>query len=190
MIVRSTALLALLALTVAVPAPAAPAAPAAPDHPLRLAQYTDPSMPLPPSQMRRRTLKREKPEVPPFALPTAPITTPGATPESLPPPGGAEFPPYEKELLRLAEVLGAVHYLNGLCGDPLDGTWRARMERLLEAEGAKTVWRERLIGSFNTGYRSFERSYRDCTPAAARATRIYLSEGQQLAGAMKAKYAN
>ena len=42
-------------------------------------------------------------------------------------------PPYEQDLMRLSEILGALHYLRPLCGAP-DGTlWRDEMQALIEA---------------------------------------------------------
>lgn len=180
--------LAAMCVLAALLSPATPASAEPAQRPVLLAQFSDPSMPLPPRETRRRA-PRPSPDIPPFALPTAPLTTPRPAPEIVSP-GGGEFPPYEKELLRLAEILGAVHYLSGLCGDSHDDTWRVQMERLLDAEAARATWRERLVGSFNSGYRGFERTYRSCTPAAARASELYLVEGQQLTGAIKARYAN
>jgi uncharacterized protein (TIGR02301 family) len=89
-------------------------------------------------------------------------------------------PPYEKELLRLAEILGALHYLRPLCGEADGQTWRAKMSELMDAEGGAEPQRERLAGAFNAGYRGFQRSYRSCTPSAQIAADRYLEEGARL----------
>src|ERR1700732_1572144 len=51
-------------------------------------------------------------------------------PEAEPPP-----PPYDPEIQRLAEILGALTYLDALCASNPPGDWRAKMQALLEAEG-------------------------------------------------------
>ena len=44
--------------------------------------------------------------------------------------------------------------------------------------------------NFNTGYRSSERTYRTCTPAAELAVKRYLDEGVKLARDVTARYSN
>ena len=46
-----------------------------------------------------------------------------------------EGKPYDEKLLRLAEILGAVHYLRELCSANEGLYWRERMKELLDAEG-------------------------------------------------------
>ncbi len=100
------------------------------------------------------------------------------------------LPPYQEELIRLAEILGAVHYLRALCGADEGELWRAQMEALLEAEEPGPKWRAQLVEEFNLGYRTFERSYRRCTASAVLATRRYMNEGAELALATQNTYAN
>ena len=157
---------------------------------LRLAaRGDDPALPV--TTKPRRSRPQPNPSVSPFALPTAPIIVnpeeaqkPGASP------GGSEFPPYEKELLRLAEILGAIHYLRGLCGAEEGDLWRDKMEELMQAEAPNPAWRARLVESFNSGYRGFDRTYRQCTPSATQAIDLYLAEGRDLTGVIKARYAD
>lgn len=100
----------------------------------------------------------------------------------------AEQPPYETDLLRLSEVLGAIHYLRELCGAD-DGTlWRDRMNALLEVEAEEPERRRKLIDRFNRGYRGFASVYRDCTGSARSATEQYMAEGEQLAGEIATRY--
>lgn len=90
--------------------------------------------------------------------------------------------PYDTKLLRLAEILGAVHYLRELCGANEGQTWRARMQELIESEGgAASLRRARLTSRFNNGYRSYSRTYQTCTPSAQTAISRFLAEGSQLA---------
>ena len=99
-----------------------------------------------------------------------------------------EQPPYENDLMRLSEVLGAIHYLRALCGAS-DGTmWRDRMNALLDVEADDPTRRRRLVDRFNRGYRSFASVYRDCTPSARSSTERYMSEGERLAGEIATRY--
>ena len=95
----------------------------------------------------------------------------------------------EGELQRLAEILGALHYLRGICGS--DGTkWRNDMQALLDAEAQTGDRRTRMVASFNRGYRGFQQSYRTCTPAADLAIRRYLQEGAKISRDITARYSN
>ena len=73
--------------------------------------------------------------------------------------------PYDERLLRLCEVLGAVHYLRELCGANDGQLWRDRMRELMEAEGSSALRRAKLTRSFNNGYRSYSRTYSTCADA-------------------------
>ena len=95
----------------------------------------------------------------------------------------------EGELQRLAEILGALHYLRGICGT--DGAkWRGDMQALLDAEAQSGDRRSRMVASFNRGYRGFQQTHRTCTPAAEFAIRKYLDEGAKIARDVTARYAN
>src|SRR3954447_21173032 len=88
--------------------------------------------------------------------------------------------PFDGELSRLSEILGALHYLRGICGANEGQTWRNEMQALIEAEVPSGDRRERMVASFNRGYRAFQQSYRTCTPAADLAIRRYLEEGAKI----------
>jgi uncharacterized protein (TIGR02301 family) len=98
--------------------------------------------------------------------------------------------PYEADMQRLAEILGALHYLRAICGANEGQTCRNEMQALVDAEASGGDRRERLIGSFNRGYRGFQQTYRTCTPAANLAIRRYLDEGAKIARDITARYAN
>lgn len=98
--------------------------------------------------------------------------------------------PYEGDMQRLAEILGALQYLRGICGANEGQTWRNEMQALVDAEAPGGERRDRLIGSFNRGYRGFQQTYRNCTPAANLAIRRYLEEGAKIARDITARYAN
>lgn len=89
--------------------------------------------------------------------------------------------PYDDKLQRLAEILGAVHYLRELCGANEGQLWRERMTELVNAEGASALRKARLARSFNQGYQSYSRTYKVCTPTAQTAIARFMTEGAQIA---------
>ena len=91
-----------------------------------------------------------------------------------------EAKPYDDRLLRLSEVLGAVHYLRELCGANDGQIWRERMQDLMNAEGSSALRRARLTRSFNQGYRSYSRTYAACSPSAQTAVGRFVTEAAQL----------
>ena len=93
----------------------------------------------------------------------------------------SEMKPYDEKLVRLSEILGAVHYLRELCGSNDGQLWRERMRDLVEGEGSSPMRRAKLTKSFNDGYRSYSRTYQSCTPTAKIAINRFLTEGAQLA---------
>lgn len=73
---------------------------------------------------------------------------------------------YDNRLMRLSEILGAVHYLRELC-DGKDGQrWRTAVNELIKSEGSTALRRATIAQRFNLGYRSYRRTYRNCTPSA------------------------
>src|SRR5690606_31765765 len=54
-------------------------------------------------------------------------------------------PPYESDIVRLSEILGALHYLRELCGADEGQLWRDKMAELLEAETPADARRAKLI---------------------------------------------
>src|SRR5947209_13802618 len=74
--------------------------------------------------------------------------------------------PFDVNLQRLAEILGALHYLRGICGANEGQKWRNEVQALIDAEAPSGERRARMIASFNRGYRGYQQSYRTCKPAA------------------------
>jgi uncharacterized protein (TIGR02301 family) len=97
-------------------------------------------------------------------------------------------PPYEQDLLRLSEVMGALHFLRPLCGNDDAPSWRDRMATLLDTEVVEENRRRRFIARFNRGYRGFSTVYRDCTISARLALRQYISEGEAIIGDVTSRY--
>ncbi|MCO6392800.1 TIGR02301 family protein [Aliihoeflea aestuarii] len=97
--------------------------------------------------------------------------------------------PFEANLVRLSEVLGALHFLRNLCGEA-SNEWFAHMEQLLEAEDPDETRRARFVASFNSGYQAFERNYSRCTPSAVEAIGRYMKEGEALTRDTATRYGN
>ena len=89
--------------------------------------------------------------------------------------------PYDDRLLRLSEILGAVHYLRELCGAEEGQQWRERMSELVQAEGYSALRKAKLTRSFNKGYQSYSRTYNTCSPSAQNAINRFLAEGATIA---------
>lgn len=110
------------------------------------------------------------------------------------PPAVEKAAPYDGRLLRLAEILGSVHYLRNLCkGAEADteSNWRAVMQELLGEETLNEPQRAaRLTAAFNRGYRSFASTYVKCTPQAITAEEAYRAEGATLATEITARFGN
>ena len=101
---------------------------------------------------------------------------------SAPPP--PDDRPYDGKLMRLAEILGAVHYLRELCGAQEGQIWRDQMKEILRNEGTTAVRRAKLVNSFNDGYRGYRRTYRTCTQSATLATTRFSTEGATIAASL------
>ena len=89
--------------------------------------------------------------------------------------------PYDDRLLRLSEILGAVHYLRELCGANDGQKWRDQMRELMDTEGSSALRRAKLTRSFNNGYRSYSRTYNVCSQSAQTAITRFLAEGADIA---------
>lgn len=104
-------------------------------------------------------------------------------------PARAAESPFEDQLVRLAEILGALHYLRNLCGEESQD-WRGHMEALLAAEKPGEARRARFVASFNRGYRGFQTSYTACTESALAAIGRYMKEGEALSRDTAAHFGN
>jgi len=102
--------------------------------------------------------------------------------------GGAA--PYDRDLQRLSEILGALHFLRGICNSNEGQKWRTEEQALIDAEAPSGTRREQMVAGFNRGYRGFQQTYRSCTPAADTVIHRYLEEGAKIARDITARYAN
>jgi uncharacterized protein (TIGR02301 family) len=135
----------------------------------------------------RRRLRAISPELPMRLLLALLLAASFATS-----PAGAQgdTPPYESDILKLSEILGALHYLRKLCGAEDAASWRERMQALIEAESCQPERCERLAGAFNAGYQGFARNYKTCTPSARAVSQRFLAEGSRIADGINARNAN
>ena len=106
-----------------------------------------------------------------------------AAPVVEPPPA-----PYEKDLLRLAEIVGSLAFLRPMCAAVDGPEWSRRMQVLLESEGTTPGRKEQLAGAYNKGYQAFALTYRVCTPSAQEASSRYVKEGELLARTIAGRY--
>jgi len=98
--------------------------------------------------------------------------------------------PFDGDLQRLAEILGALHYLSGICGSNEGAEWRKEMQELIDAETPSGDRRARMVAGFNRGYEGFKLTYRTCTPAARVAISRYLEKGLTISRDLTARYAS
>ena len=96
--------------------------------------------------------------------------------------------PYEAQLLRLAEMMGALAYLRDLCGAGDSAEFRAKMAALLDAEAVDAPRRDQLAGAYNRSFRDYATSYRACGAAAKAVIERYLAETARLASDLAARY--
>ena len=89
--------------------------------------------------------------------------------------------PFDAELLRLSEILGAVTYLDGLCGSSGSQAWRAAMQDLIEAQRMTPEDRRRYVDVFNRGHRTFASVHRVCTDRTRFVLDRYFAEGAAIA---------
>lgn len=109
--------------------------------------------------------------------------------ESEPPaPAEPPPPPYERDLMRLSEIVGALAFLRGLCAASDAGEWPDRMKAILETEGVTPNRRDRLAGAYNRGYRGYSLTYRACTASADEASGRFLAEGERLSHAISGRF--
>ena len=156
-------------------------------------QYRPLPQPQPQPQYRQQPAPQQQPQrrqQPPQSQRQAPQPQPQQPQQQAEPAPAVEPPPapYEKELLRLAEIMGSLAMLRPLCSAADATEWSRRMQVLLEAEGTTPGRKERLAGAYNKGYQAYALTYRVCTPSAQEASVRFLAEGEQLARNITGRY--
>ncbi|MDA8870876.1 TIGR02301 family protein [Rhizobiaceae bacterium] len=115
------------------------------------------------------------------------VNTPPPPPEQAAP-APEPVAPYDLQLLRLAEVLGSIHYLRTLCVPDEGPRWRESMSEIVALEQPTPERRARLISRFNRGYRAFDGNYITCTASARLAADRYVAEGASLSAAIVQRF--
>lgn len=98
-------------------------------------------------------------------------------------------PPYENQLIKLAQTLGSLHYLSNLC-DSTTTLWRDQMDALLTSENTDAKRRKILISGFNNSYRAYADNYSQCSDQAIKAIARFKSEGEALTRQLISHYGN
>jgi uncharacterized protein (TIGR02301 family) len=122
-----------------------------------------------------------------------PQSAPHAAPNAAPPAGAPTAPappppPYEQQLLRLSEMMGALAYLRDLCGAADGAEFRSKMKSLLDADGIGQSQRDLIAGAYNQGFEGYRLTYRTCTPAAGEVIARYLAETARLSAELVSRY--
>lgn len=103
-------------------------------------------------------------------------------------PAVAIDPPYQRQMERLAEIMGSLYFLQPLCNAGNED-WRAQMAELIALDDPDEDRRQRLAGAFNSGYTAFARFHRACTPAAREALTRLLVEAERTARDIHTRFA-
>jgi uncharacterized protein (TIGR02301 family) len=97
-------------------------------------------------------------------------------------------PPYQRQMERLAEIMGSLYFLQPLCAADAED-WRGQMAELIALDEPDEDRRQRLAGAFNVGYTAYARFHRACTPAASEALTRLLVEAERTARDIHSKFA-
>lgn len=140
---------------------------------------------------RARLTMRALPLLVAALLIAAPALSQGLATMPPPPPVAEDVEaPYDGQLARLAEVVGALSYLRPLCGAK-DEAWRTDMLSILDADTAREPMRRaRMTAAFNRGYRAFASVHTVCTPAALAMEARYRAEGATLVAEITSRFGN
>ena len=106
----------------------------------------------------------------------------------VPTPAMAIDPLYQREMERLAEIMGSLYFLQPLC-QAGSTDWRAQMSDLISLDEPDEDRRQRLAGAFNGGYTAYARFHRACTPAAHEALTRLLTEAERTARDIHTRFA-
>jgi len=96
--------------------------------------------------------------------------------------------PYDRDLERLSEILGALHFLRGVCNSGEGEKWRSKAKALIDAE-APSGYRREQMSRASIAAIAVLNTYRICTPAADVVIRRYM-EGAKIARDITAHFAN
>jgi uncharacterized protein (TIGR02301 family) len=118
---------------------------------------------------------------PALAQKAAPTPAPSAAPTLAP-------PPYELEMLRLGEVMGALAVLRDVCGFGDGSDYRARYAALMEAEATDPARKAAWAGAFNNSFEEYRLIHGRCTPGDQAAIAAFLAEANKIAVTIADRY--
>jgi uncharacterized protein (TIGR02301 family) len=121
----------------------------------------------------------------PAAKPAAPAKPAPAAPAA---PAKPAPPPYEADLLRLSELMGALAYLRDVCHDGDGMAFRQQIAGLIAADPRSQEEKDQLAGAFNRGFDGYRLTYRLCTANARATIAAYLAESQRLTKEVATRY--
>ena len=122
------------------------------------------------------------------ALPRPIEALAASAPAPAPAPPQAPPQPYDAQLLRLSEILGALSYLSSICEPAQKDPFRSQMQALLDAEAPVAPRRDEFAGAYNRGYRGLAATYARCTDNARALAVRFRIEGVSITRQMRNMY--
>lgn len=87
---------------------------------------------------------------------------------------------YQGQLLRMADILGALHHLRGSCIDGETQIWREEMMELIRLESPSPERKDELITRFNNAYAAARRDFAQCNRTTSKYAQKLADEGSHL----------
>ena len=115
---------------------------------------------------------------PALAQKPAPTPAPSASPSPALP---LAAPPYEEQMLRLGEIMGALAVLRDVCGAGDGADFRARFAALMDAEAGSPERKAAWAGAFNKSFDEYRLIHTTCTPNGQAAIAAFLAEANKIA---------
>jgi uncharacterized protein (TIGR02301 family) len=113
------------------------------------------------------------------------------TPAPTPSPSAAPTvaaPPYETQMLRLGEIMGALTALRDVCGAGDGAEFRKRFAALMEAEASGPERKAAWAGAFNKSFEEYRLLHTTCTPNGQAAIAAFLAEANKIAATTADRY--
>ncbi len=88
------------------------------------------------------------------------------------------------QLLQIAGIMGAVHYLHGQCDGKGTQIWRDNMKRLIDLEKPAPEVRQTMIERFNAQYEVQRQRFSKCNKKRAKEAARLAGEGERLTAEM------
>lgn len=95
-------------------------------------------------------------------------------------PADAQSRKLERRLVRISEVMGALHYLRGACYRPERTQWRSQFDLLLKQYRPQIALRNQMTDAFHGSYVYHQRNFNGCNGNTAAEASILAEEGERL----------